>query len=301
MQFMVGISRMTVTEKASLLAQIECFTSLKEVLGESGRQLVRKGKSLLERLSPSTDSGDDESPLDHSAIAKKVRRRTIGLASMNEETVDRLLKLALLDLAQVPANAPQSLIAEKIIQRAAKALRIPFSLFTESTTLEQKVFECCIEEQIEKLQKQLESLSDNEREELRNALRDEVERMAQADQEALRQAIGVETLSADALISFLKTTSGVAIAQLMVGSLGFGAFLFLTTFLKAFSALLGITFSFSTYMAATSLLCFILSVPFLLLMTTASGGIIAFLLNKKLGDEVTKLVVLAGRAKTLTR
>ncbi len=89
-------------------------------------------------------------------------------------------------------------------------------------------------------------------------------------------------------------------AQLLLGSFGFGAFLFLTTFLKAFSLLLGTTFSFGTYLTATGLLAFILSFPFLLLLATSTGGIMLVQLQRQLADEVAKLVVLAGRSKLLS-
>lgn len=303
MQFLVGINAMSKEEKASLLAQIECFASLRLMLGEGGRQLAGKTKAFWQGLLRKTRSNAGDSldgTLDYTSLAKRLQQRTMQLASLNEKTVDILLKLALTELVKVPFKADPSLVADKILRRAARSLKIKHAALIDSAVLEQKVFEGCINEQIERLQKRLSSLSDSQREELNRLLLAELEKMGQADQEALRQAIGVEELSADALVNFLKTTTGVAMAQLLLGSFGFGAFLFLTTFLKAFSLLLGTTFSFGTYLTATGLLAFILSFPFLLLLATSTGGIMLVQLQRQLADEVAKLVVLAGRSKLLS-
>lgn len=304
MQYMVAISVMSKQERASLLAQIECFTSLKEMLGESVHRLAGKAGTFLRVAGKQIGlplGGSDAQSVnpDYNQLASKLEARTRRLAAMTDRTIEIRLRLALADLGKVPANSSDTQVAEAILRRAAKAIKLDRLPIADSGQLEQMVFEKCLNEQIDRLQQRLSKLSPAEQEQLRDLLRDELNRMGQGDREALRAAIGVERLSADALMMFLKTTSSVAITQMVIGGLGFGAFLFITTFLKAFSLMLGMTFSFGTYMAATSALAFILSFPFLLVAAVASGGLIAKRLQTMLGDEVAKMVILAGKSKML--
>lgn len=304
MQYMVGITVMSKQERASLLAQIECFASLKEMLGESMHRLTGKTTALLrsagERIGlPLGESNVPNVNPDYSQLASKLEATTRRLAAMTDRTIEIRLRLALADLGKVPPKSSDAQVAEAILRRAAKAMKLDQPPVHDSGQLEQMVFEKCVDEQIDRLQQRLYRLSPTEQAQMRNLLRDELNRMGKGDQEALRAAIGVEKLSADALMMFLKTTSSVAITQLIIGGLGFGAFLFVTTFLKAFSLMLGMTFSFGTYMAATSTLVFILSLPFLLVAGLASGGLIANQLQNMLGNEVAKMVILAGRTKVL--
>jgi len=109
----------------------------------------------------------------------------------------------------------------------------------------------------------------------------------------------LDELSAQALLTFIKTGSSVAIAQLLIAGTGFGAYLFLTTLAKAVSLLLGVTFSFGTYTALTSTLAFLLSPMFLLFVILGSGGVLWWKTSGQLDDYLIKMVFLMGKARLM--
>ncbi len=100
-------------------------------------------------------------------------------------------------------------------------------------------------------------------------------------------------------MNFLKTTSGVVIAQMLVGATGFGAFLFLTTSIHALALLLGIGLSFGVYTAATSALAFLLSGPFFFLVAGLAGGFLYYRTSEQLRGQLAKILIVTGRAHAL--
>ena len=78
---------------------------------------------------------------------------------------------------------------------------------------------------------------------------------------------------------------------------GFGFYLFLTTTIKAFSLLLGITLPFGVYTAATSLAGFLLSAAFLPVAAVLGVGAAAFSADRQVRDELAKLLVVVGRSR----
>ena len=110
----------------------------------------------------------------------------------------------------------------------------------------------------------------------------------------MKKFLGTEQLSGKAMLSLLRTLSGVAVAKLVFAGAGFGAFLFLTTVMKATAMLLGVTLSFGTYAAATSLLAVLASGPALALVAGLSGGFILHRTSRKVEDQLAQLAVMTG-------
>ncbi|NLA58849.1 MAG: hypothetical protein GX047_05560 [Firmicutes bacterium] len=161
------------------------------------------------------------------------------------------------------------------------------------------MFDYCVEEKIKQLKEQLVQMTDAELKELETIVREQFESLSKAEQAAIRETMGLEELSAKHVIGFLKQTSSVALAQMIVSGFGFGAYLFLTSLLKSFSLLLGTTFSFGVYTAATSALAFFLSGPFLLLIGLMGFGLMYGRTGNALNGELAKLLVLVGRGAFL--
>jgi|LSQX01.1.fsa_nt_gb hypothetical protein len=165
--------------------------------------------------------------------------------------------------------------------------------------LEALVFEHCVKEKIAQLQEQVTQLTGSKLEEFEAVLREQLQSLSKAEQEAIRATMGLEELSAKHVISILKQTSSIALAQMIVSGFGFGAYLFLTTLIKSFSLLLGVTFSFGVYTAATSMLAFLLSGPFLLIASLMGFGLVYRKTGNALNDELAKLLVFVGRSAVL--
>jgi hypothetical protein len=61
----------------------------------------------------------------------------------------------------------------------------------------------------------------------------------------------------------------------------------------------GITFAFGTYTAASSLLAFLLSCPFILLVSALTGGVLYFQTTRKLDQQFAKMLILAGKGNLI--
>jgi hypothetical protein len=311
MLFIAGISQMSREEKIALLAQMNCLTGL-NVLSEGfqkGAHKVKKvliggtswlaGRAGLSGLQCRINEINTKTDWNTDVLRNKIATEIEVLSELDQSEISRRLRQQIIQIAQIDNKDNETVIATAIIHRAAKALKIDVRLYTDILSLENKVFEECIREQIENIKKNLAIMSDVELNDFEDILNQELGKLSQAEKEAIRKATGLEELSSRAIIIFLKTTSTAALAQLFISGFGFGAFLFITTSLKALSLLLGMTFSFGIYTAATSTLAFLLSGPFMLIIAALSGGIILRKTSVTLADQISKILVLTGRSKIL--
>ncbi|NLY52955.1 MAG: hypothetical protein GX063_08655 [Firmicutes bacterium] len=234
---------------------------------------------------------------DVNTIQTAIEREYRQLNRLDEADLNRHLFSRIAEIAGVESNLSVSAVGEAVIRRAAEACKIPVNQPVE--VLEARVFDHCVEEKIKQLKEQLTQMTDAELEEFETIVREQIESLSKAEQEAIRETMGLEELSAKHVIGFLKQTSSVALAQMIISGFGFGAYLFLTTLIKAFSLLLGVTFSFGVYTAATSALAFLLSGPFLLMVGLVGLGLMYQRAGNALNDELAKLLVFVGRGAFL--
>lgn len=311
MQFWIGIQHMTRDEKIMLLGQLNAI-SAGNVMNQGVQVMAKKAKNIVLRessvlaeylkapiLKEKIDRLDQISEWDADVLTGKIKEEVAEASFLNDRGLDQHIKAKIAELAGVDKNEDEVIIAEELVNRLALLYEIDPAKYTTSTALEEKVFAACMQEQIENLQKKLQSMSTEEEEAMEEALREELGRLSKADQDAIREIIGLEDLSSSSVLDLLKTTSSVVLAQVFIGSTGFGAYLFLTTLMNAFSLLLGTTFSFGAYTAATTGLAFFLSAPFLLLVFGLSGGFVWHKTSGKLADQAAKIVFMTGRSHLL--
>jgi len=309
MQFLIGIQHMTRDEKILLLSQLNAITT-RNVLNQGVQTMAKKAKnftlkqsSTLARyvnahtLEEKIEQLDQISEWDAEVLARKIEEEIEKNSFLKDRELNVHIKWKIAELAGADKNEEDTKIAAELVNRLAVLYDINPALYPTSTALEEEVYAACIEEQIKILKKKLQSMSAEEEKTLEEALREELGRLSRAEQEAIKELSGLEELSAQSILNLLKTTSSVALAQIVIGSTGFGAYLFLTTVMKAFSLLLGVTFSFGAYTAATAGLAFLLSAPFLLLVFGASGGFIWYKTSRNLADQGAKIAFLAGRTQ----
>ncbi len=196
-------------------------------------------------------------------------------------------------------EASDETITAHIVQRAAGSLGINALLYADPQLLEDEVFTEYIKEITKRLQSQICNMSLKEQDQLENALRDEIMKLSHADRETLKKTLRINELSEKRLVNLMKTGSVAFITQIMIGGFGFGAYLFITTFLKAVGLLFGITLSIGTYSAASAVLSFLLSAPFLAILLATTSGYSVIKINKMVSDEMAKMLVLVGKGKML--
>ena len=312
MLFLIGIKQLENNEKIALLSQINSLTALNLLWNETRKttksfQDTAAGwiqKSLKYVSSDTAKSVEDlfgKIEWEPDSLSKKIKSEQERVRSLSSDELNQELNSKLNDVACLKGDFDETSTACAIIHEAAKSLNIDARIYPDAVSLEAVVFEGAIKEIVEALKKKMENFDATERAKFEDLLKDEIDRLSKADKDAVKEALGVDDLSSHSLYQFFKTASSAAIAQVIAGSFGFGAFLFLTTIIKAFSLLLGITFPFAIYSSATSLLAFTLSFPFLLGFLLLAGGWVIKKTDHKLNIHIAKLLVITGRCKLMTK
>lgn len=308
MLFLAGIESLSLEEKRILLAQLESINNL-EIFKDQAASGINKGKNTLAGLGAvlagkvnrpdwqeKITDWDSKSDLSANSLQETIDKSLQNVARYSEYEVHAYLKEELADMAGLSRGSSFEEIGRQLLGQLARHYKLAMGEGVNNAALEEKIFELCLEEQLEILRKEIDS---GNSEDLQELLRQEIEKLSPEELEAVRKATGIDDLSAQALISFLKTGTTVAVAQILIAGTGFGAYLFLTTFAKAVSLLMGVTFSFGTYTALTSTLAFLLSPLFLLLVILGSGGFLWWKTSGSLEDYLIKMVFLMGKAQLM--
>lgn len=335
MLFLLGLDRLSHEEKAAILAQMNVLNGV-SVLGEGARSgadaAVRVGKGMASRLRKRLRGTRIELPplrtdsrphtTGQSALALRMESETQALRSLPGPALDARFRSRMAQIAGARISrgdvgtaarlrigsglgssssedfgADMTEIAQGILRRAARRVRVNPKEYADEESLEQAILQKAVQQIVDGLQKRLSRMSAGELESVESALRTELSRLSEADAEAVRRALGLQELSSRSALTVLRTASSTAVAQAVAGGFGFGFYLFLTTTIKAFSLLLGVTLPFGVYTAATSLAGFLLSAAFLPVAAVLGVGAAAFSADRQVRDELAKLLVVVGRSK----
>ncbi len=304
MLFMIGLSQMSRDEKIALLSTVNCLTTL-NLMKQDARRRVKKGSNAVlsgasrvaglfsyraARGIRSFGSAFDWNP---DVLQATFRQEAGRLSRLSPQELTSEMKRFLIRIGD--GKDSTSDVADAIVRRAARSLRIDPAKYPDTTALESRVFEAFIQELMEVVEREISAPS--RKEALADIIREEIGKLSEANKQAMGKAMGLDEISASSVVTFLKSTSGVAIAQIIVGSLGFGSYRFLTTMIKSLSLLFGTTFAFPVYLWATSTLAFLLSTPFLLLASAAVGGALWRKTYTAVDDQIAKVLVAVGRSK----
>ncbi len=310
MTFLLGLEKLTKEEKISLLSQIEALNT-STLLNDTAQKYSKKGKDFLLKATAniakrfSEDTGKQINDFNTNTdwnpeiLQKKIQEKYSFFSTLDEVELSKILLKKIQEIADFKSQVSNEVMANGIVHRAAKVLKIDSRSYLNNISLEDAVFEECIKEQIELIKKTINKMDKNELDKLEELLNAELSKLNSAQQEVIKKTLKVDQISGQAMITFIKTVSSAAMLQMILSGFGFSFFLFITTFMKALSLLLGVTFSFGAYTAVTSAFSFLLSIPFLLIMILISGGIITKLTNNKIDDEIAKLLIIIGRNRLL--
>ena len=306
MLYYLGLSRLNREERIALAAQLNILTGF-NLLSDCFRKSTAKVKNglmgglagLLDRQGQSAYARrvrEAERKLDWNTeiLSQSLDEETRRLSALPDPGLIDELRGGLRKLSGQDGAAPDSSVARSILERAARSLGMDPTVYVDEEQLEVMVFEKSVQKQYEELKKRLQDLSPQQTEKLAEVLEQELGRFSQSEREAVKNFLGTEQLSGKAMLSLLRTLSGVAVAKLVFAGTGIGAFLFLTTVMKATAMLMGVTLSFGTYAAATSLLAVLASGPVLALVAGLSGGFILHRTSRQVEDQLAQLAVMTG-------
>jgi hypothetical protein len=309
MLFLIGIDKMNTEEHRQLLAQLQSFDSLlviKEgamdsalkakhwIAAKSAGLAEKAGRKVWQERLQELDRKSDWEVIDLQEI---VENKMKELQMLKDYEVRAYLKEDIARLVGLPRNTSPEDISRAYLAHMAGQFKIPNWESMDPGKLERKLYERCLEEQIDMIKNRLRKLNSDEEQEIKEILQKQIEALSHSEYETMRQVTGLDDLTGTAVLNLFKTSSALAIAQILISSSGFGAYLFLTTMIKAISLLLGITFSFGLYTGATAVMAFVLSPMFLGMFLIGGGGILWWQTRSKLNDYLIKAVFMAGKAK----
>lgn len=197
-----------------------------------------------------SDYADTPSNHLNSAIRCELdKRQDNNIDELRQEFVDTLAKLAAIDLEDEPDYVN---LARAVLKECALHYDISIE-FTTDDAVEVLVAKAFLEDSLESLRKLMtsEQLDESELEKL---LDEQLKGMASGDISAIQQAINVESITGKSLLESIKKGTLTAGALTALGATGFGAFMALSTIIKAFTLLIGVTAPFAIYTGAASVL-----------------------------------------------
>ena len=267
MLFYIAISKITKDELIEVISSINASSYLSvigDTVGSNTYQAYKKISKSITKIFPSLENYLEN---EHSKELKNLDKRLIlEKEKLKNKSEDELRDILLKNLGKL-ANIKNHLIKsdgiktneyqEEVVKCCGDFLKISKSLPIQN--LENLVYEKYIEQVYERIQSELNKFSAEDNERLEKNLNSIITELNTSETNEIKKFTGLDELNANSLINFFKSAS-IGVGSLMaIKATGFGAYLGLTTILKAFSLTFGLTLSFGAYTTATTLLSWIIS------------------------------------------
>ena len=242
-----GLQKASKEELSYLIALLRQQT-MKNIFSDKFNNTVTTGKkafnsvmSFFGKTNKTNDDIDRESKENHQDINNKIKEEIRTLQSYSQEELYTLFIEEVREELDVP-DSSLSLLSNKIIASAAKT----DSSINEELTVEQKA-DIIYQKTLQSIISSLEKQSDAERDEMIRQLDIELDSLSSDRKELIKQALQTDHLSGEVLRnSFLK--SGIGIGSLITVGSSFGAYIAINTIIHAiFTSFLGITLPFAVY------------------------------------------------------
>lgn len=185
----------------------------------------------------------------HAINGELQKRKDNNIDELREELLSTLAKLASVRFDEEP---DYQTLARAVLKECAIHYDISVE-FTTDDAVEVHVAKAFLEDSLESLRKSMMSEQIDETK-LEALLDQQLKDMASGDIDTMRQALNVEKLTGRTLLDSIKKGTITAGVLTALGASGFGVFLALSTVIKAFTLLIGITAPFAVYSGAASTL-----------------------------------------------
>lgn len=242
-----GLQNASKEELSYLIALLRQQT-MKNIFSDKFNNTVTTGKkafnSIMSFFGKSKKTNDDidrESKENHQDINNKIKEEIRTLQSYSQEQLYTLFIEEVREELDVP-DSSLALLSNKIIVSAAKT----DPSINEELDVEQKA-DIIYQKTLQSIISSLEKQSDAERDEMIRQLDIELDSLSSDRKELIKQSLQTDHLSGEVLRnSFLK--SGIGIGSLITVGSSFGAYIAINTIIHAiFTSFLGITLPFAVY------------------------------------------------------
>ena len=242
-----GLQHASKEELSYLIALLRQQT-MKNIFSDKFNNTVTTGKkafnsvmSFFGKSKKTNDDIDRESKENHQDINNKIKEEIRTLQSYSQEQLYTLFIEEVREELDVP-DSSLALLSNKIIASAAKT----DPSINEELDVEQKA-DIIYQKTLQSIISSLEKQSDAERDEMIRQLDIELDSLSSDRKELIKQSLQTDHLSGEVLRnSFLK--SGIGIGSLITVGSSFGAYIAINTIIHAiFTSFLGITLPFAVY------------------------------------------------------
>ena len=242
-----GLQNASKEELSYLIALLRQQT-MKNIFSDKFNNTVTTGKkafnsvmSFFGKSKKTNDEIDRESKENHQDINNKIKEEIRTLQSYSQEQLYTLFIEEVREELDVP-DSSLALLSNKIIASAAKT----DPTINEELDVEQKA-DIIYQKTLQSIISSLEKQSDAERDEMIRQLDIELDSLSSDRKELIKQSLQTDHLSGEVLRnSFLK--SGIGIGSLITVGSSFGAYIAINTIIHAiFTSFLGITLPFAIY------------------------------------------------------
>ena len=242
-----GLQNASKEELSYLIALLRQQT-MKNIFSDKFNNTVTTGKkafnsvmSFFGKSKKTNDDIDRESKENHQDINNKIKEEIRALQSYSQEQLYTLFIEEVREELDVP-DSSLALLSNKIIASAAKT----DPTINEELDVEQKA-DIIYQKTLQSIISSLEKQSDAERDEMIRQLDIELDSLSSDRKELIKQSLQTDHLSGEVLRnSFLK--SGIGIGSLITVGSSFGAYIAINTIIHAiFTSFLGITLPFAVY------------------------------------------------------
>lgn len=242
-----GLQKASKEELSYLIALLRQQT-MKNIFSDKFNNTITTGKkafnsvmSFFGKSKKTNDDIDRESRENHQDINNKIKEEIRALQSYSQEQLYTLFIEEVREELDVP-DSSLALLSNKIIASAAKT----DPSINEELDVEQKA-DIIYQKTLQSIISSLEKQSDAERDEMIRQLDIELDSLSSDRKELIKQSLQTDHLSGEVLRnSFLK--SGIGIGSLITVGSSFGAYIAINTIIHAiFTSFLGITLPFAVY------------------------------------------------------
>jgi len=192
-------------------------------------------------------------------LIRAIEREREILQDVGDDRLRRQMLEVLAEMAEIlkKQRGDHRAIARAVLRKCARHYRIEIEMVAEDA-VEVMVADAFLEQVIQYLQQRLAEGGVDEGE-LERLLDAEIARMAEGDIIAMCQAMSMDNLTGASLLEALRKGGLTMVGLTSLGAAGIGSYLALSTFVKAFTLLVGMTAPFGVYAGAATALGILLS------------------------------------------
>ena len=222
-----------------------------------GTTVANKGAKLVNKIGGLFGKNPGVKVVEEKRIEDYIKEEKDKISHLDREKLDEKLIEVLKGRADINVEASEDTISAKVIDSVSKHMKLG-----ENMTIAQKadgIHRRYLEKLLNNIQKQLKSQGEDEAEKTIEEINKNVETLSDKDKEELKKVLNVDKLTGKEIRSILMKAGAPTAIIATLGASGFGAFMALTTIIHAiFTTILGVTLPFAVYTGATSALSFVL-------------------------------------------